>query len=150
MKNVWLLCLVALFVAGCSNLSGTSYERSEARSAQEVRLGTVVSVKQVDIEGTKSGVGAVGGAALGGVGGSSIFGGKKGEIAGGIAGAILGGLAGGALEEGVTRQKGLLITVRLDSGRVLAITQGGDELFSPGQRVQVLTGANGTSRVVSL
>ena len=56
------------------------------------------------------------------------------------------GLGGAAVEEGVTRQKGVEITVKLDSGRMLAITQAADEEFRVGDRVRVLSGG-GTTRV---
>jgi len=46
----------------------------------------------------------------------------------------------------VTRQKGVEITVKLDSGRLIAITQAADEVFRVGDRVRVLSGG-GTTRV---
>jgi len=56
-------------------------------------------------------------------------------------------LAGSAIEENVTRQPGLEITVRLDGGRMTAVTQAADESFRPGDRVRVLTSYDGTARV---
>jgi outer membrane lipoprotein SlyB len=58
----------------------------------------------------------------------------------------LGGLGGAAAEEAVTRQRGVEITVKLDSGRMIAITQAADEEFKVGERVRVLSGG-GTTRV---
>lgn len=55
-------------------------------------------------------------------------------------------VGGAAAEEAVTRQDGVEITVKLDSGRVLAITQAADEEFRVGDRVRVLTGG-GVTRV---
>lgn len=43
-------------------------------------------------------------------------------------------------------QNGIEITVRLDSGRLIAITQAADESFRVGDRVRVLSGG-GTTRV---
>jgi outer membrane lipoprotein SlyB len=57
-----------------------------------------------------------------------------------------GGLLGQAAEEGVTGGKGLEITVRLDNGSLVAITQAADEEFRPGERVRILSGG-GVSRV---
>ena len=136
-----------LLVGGCaSSMSGSAYSREQARQAQDVKLGIVQSVRNVQIEGTKSNVGTLGGAALGGVAGSTI-GGGRGQIAGAIGGAILGGIAGAATEEAITRRPGLEITVRLDNGKMMAVTQEADEAFSPGERVQVLTSYDGTARV---
>lgn len=140
--------VAALGVGGCaSSMSGDAYSRSQARQAQEVQMGTVVSVRNVQIEGTKTPIGALTGAALGGIAGSTIGQGNRANAAGAIGGALLGGLAGSAVEEGVTRQQGIEITVRLDNGRTVAIAQGADQTFSSGERVKVVTAPDGTSRV---
>lgn len=145
--TVAVVLAAGLVLSGCpASMSGGSYTRDQARQAQDVQLGYVESVRQVNIEGTKSGVGAVSGAALGGLAGSNI-GGGRGQIAGAIGGAVLGGVAGAAIEEGVTRQPGLEITVRLDSGRMTAVTQAADEPFYPGDRVRLLIGSDGVARV---
>jgi len=145
--TVAVVLAAGLVLSGCpASMSGGAYTRNQAREAQEVRLGYVESVRQVLIEGTKSGVGAVSGAALGGVAGSTI-GRGRGQVAGAIGGAVLGGLAGSAIEENATRQPGLEITVQLDNGRMVAVTQAADEPFYPGDRVRVLIGYDGTTRV---
>ncbi|NJN45518.1 MAG: glycine zipper 2TM domain-containing protein [Candidatus Competibacteraceae bacterium] len=139
--------LLGLLVSGCApSLSGSAYSRSQARETQQVQFGIVEGVRNVLIEGTKSGVGTVSGAALGGLAGSTV-GGGRGKAAATIGGAVLGGLAGAATEEGVTRRRGLEITVRLDNGRFIAVTQEADEIFNPGERVRILTGYDGTTRV---
>lgn len=135
-----------LLLAGCpAGLGGKDYSRSQARTVQEVQMGVVESVREVLIEGTKTPVGAGAGAVVGGVAGSTV-GGGKGSVVGATVGAVLGGLGGAAAEEAVTRQKGVEITVKLDSGRMLAITQAADEQFRVGDRVRVLSGS-GTTRV---
>ena len=142
------LLATSLVLSGCpSSMSGGSYTRDQARQVQNVRLGYVDSVRTVNIEGTKSGVGTIGGAALGGVAGSTV-GKGRGQVAGAIGGAVLGGLAGSAIEENATRQMGLEITVRLEGGRLIAVTQAADENFQRGDRVRVLTSQDGTTRVV--
>ena len=153
MRVIKTTVVVMMVLAGTGVLSGcpatmysSAYTRDQVQQAQEVRLGYVESVRPVMIEGTKSGVGAVSGAALGGVAGSSI-GKGKGQVAGAVGGAVLGGLAGAAIEENATRQQGLEITVRLDGGRMIAVTQAADEPFYPGDRVRVLTSYDGTSRI---
>jgi outer membrane lipoprotein SlyB len=56
-------------------------------------------------------------------------------------------MAGAAAEEGLTRQKGYEITIKLDSGRVIAIVQAADEEFEVGDRVRVIEGGAGATRV---
>lgn len=135
-----------VLLAGCpASTSGGAYTREQTRQPQEVQLGTVESVREVQIEGTKTPIGAGAGAVVGGVAGSSV-GRGRGSAIGAVVGAVAGGLAGGAIEEGVTRQKGLEITLKLDNGKLLAVTQNADEIFRPGERIRVLTGG-GVTRV---
>ena len=140
--------ILALLTGCASSLSGSAYQRGQARSAQEVRVGVVENVREVQIEGTKSRVGAGAGALAGAAIGSKA--GKEGSTTralGTIAGAVAGGIGGAAAEEGITRQKGLEITVKLDGGRLLAVTQAADENFRVGDHVRVLVSGNGDSRV---
>jgi outer membrane lipoprotein SlyB len=141
-----LLVVPFLTLAGCaSGLGGKDYSREQARVVQQVQMGVVESVREVNIEGTKTPIGAGAGAVVGGVAGSTV-GGGRGSVIGATVGAVLGGVGGAAAEEAVTRQKGVEITVKLDSGRLIAITQAADEEFRVGDRVRVLTGG-GTTRV---
>ena len=139
-----LTIIVASLAAGCaSSKSGSAYTRDQTRQEMIVRTGIVESVREVQIEGTKSGIGAGAGAIVGGVGGSNI-GGGSGRIVGSVVGAVVGGMAGAAAEEGLTRKAGLEITVRLDNGQLTAVVQEGDEAFRAGDRVRLLSGAGGT------
>ncbi len=147
MKKLAALLLLAsttFVLTGCpAGLGSKDYSREQARQTQEVQMGVVESVRTVKIEGTKTPIGAGAGAVVGGVAGSKV-GGGRGSIIGATAGAVLGGLGGAAAEEAITRQDGLEITVKLDSGRMIAVTQGADEDFRVGDRVRVLTGGGAT------
>jgi|SRR5450830_1029666 len=148
MGNVRILAILmisAVLAACASSNSGDVYSRDEARKVQTIKLGVVESVRKVKLEGTKSPVGTVGGAVVGGVAGSTIGGGKGSAIAA-VIGAIAGGVAGSAIEEGVTRKDGLEITVKLDSGALVAIVQEADEPFNPGDRVRLVESGS-TTRV---
>jgi outer membrane lipoprotein SlyB len=141
-----LLTAAVVSLVGCaSGTGGKDYSRAQTRTVQEVQMGMVESVREVNIEGTKTPIGAGAGAVVGGVAGSTV-GSGKGSVVGAAVGAVLGGLGGAAVEEGVTRNKGVEITVKLDSGRLIAITQSADETFQVGDRVRVLSGS-GTTRV---
>ncbi len=136
-----------LLLAGCaSGLGSADYERSEARRVYEVKMGVVEAVRNVNLEGTQSGVGAVAGGVVGGIAGSEV-GGGKGQAVGAVVGAVLGGLGGAAAEEAITRKPGLEITVRLDAGRTIAVTQEDTgERFSVGDRVRILE-SGGQARI---
>jgi outer membrane lipoprotein SlyB len=145
--RTFFLLLLAVTVAGCaSSRSGNVYSRDQARTTHTVEMGTVVKVDQVQIEGTKSGAGVLAGAATGGAIGSTI-GSGGGRTVGTVLGAVVGGLAGAGVEESVTRKAGLEITVNLDSGRTIVVVQEADEVFQANDRVRVLEGSDGTTRV---
>lgn len=150
--NTGLVKLIAAAAAcvavlgGCaSSMSGGVYSREQARQVQEVQMGMVESVRRVRIEGTRSPVGTGAGALIGGIAGSNI-GAGKGSTVGTILGAVAGGVAGSMVEEGVTGREGLEITVKLDNGRMIAVTQEADEPFSVGERIRILSGG-GVTRV---
>lgn len=148
-KTLMAMALTATVImsTGCiSDLSGNTFSRDETRSAASVAYGTVIEVREGKIEGTKSGVGAIAGGALGAIAASEI-GGGTGKALATVGGGLLGAGAGAAAEEAVTSQKGLEITVRLDSGREIMVVQAADVLFAAGQRVRVVTLGNGSSRV---
>jgi len=132
------ITVIALLSACASGVGGDDYSRDQARREQTVRLGVVDSVREVKIEGTRSGVGAVAGGVVGGVAGSTV-GQGRGSTVGAVLGSVAGGVAGQAAEQGATRQTGLEIMVKLDSGRLIAVTQAADESFKPGDRVRVLS-----------
>ncbi len=141
-----LALFAAALVAGCAQgLSGSDYSRDQARREQTVRLGVVDSVREVQIEGTRSGVGPTAGAVIGGIGGSNV-GQGRGAAVGAVIGSVAGGIVGQAAEQAATRQTGIEITVRLDGGQIIAVTQSAAEVFKPGERVRILSDGH-TARV---
>ncbi|KXU38539.1 hypothetical protein AXE65_01190 [Ventosimonas gracilis] len=139
-----------LLITGCqSNLGGGTYSRDDARQVQKVQMGTIVALRPVEIEGTKTPIGSGAGAAIGGIGGSTL-GGGRGSLVMAVIGAVAGGLLGAAAEEGLTRVHGVEITVREDNGAVRAYVQQveKDEIFRVGDRVRIMS-VNGNSRVTT-
>ncbi len=141
-----ILVAVSALLFGCATgTGGKDYSREQTRTVQEVQMGVVEAVREVNIEGSNTPIGAGAGVVVGGVAGSTV-GGGKGSVVGAAVGAVLGGLGGAAAEEAITRNQGVEITVKLDSGRLIAITQTADESFRVGDRVRILSGG-GTTRV---
>lgn len=151
MKSFWALTAVLLtvIVAGCTprSMSGDVYSRERAQRIQTIEYGEVIEVRQVLIEGTKSGVGTLAGGVLGGAVGSGI-GRGAGSTIGVVGGAIVGGLAGSAVEEGATQQPGVEVTIRMDTGRTIALVQGIDPPVGVGDRVKVLRNPDGSARAI--
>lgn len=132
------LTVIALLGACATGVGGDDYSRDQTRREQTVRLGVVDSVREVKIEGTRSGIGAAAGGVVGGVAGSTV-GQGRGSTVGAVLGSVAGGVAGQAAEQGATLQTGLEITIKLDSGRLVAVTQAAHDTFKPGDRVRVLS-----------
>lgn len=145
------LATVVALLAGCANtgnsLSGSSYAPRQARTEQTVRLGTVESVREVEIDVDEAGAGTVAGALIGGIAGSSI-GGGRGSLISGVVGAVAGGVAGNLAEKNLRRTRGVEITVSLRNGELIAVTQAWDarEEFRAGDSVRILSGG-GVTRV---
>lgn len=149
------ISLMALASAGCTtSLTSDSYSRGQARTAMEVQMGVIEYVRDVKIEGTASGSGASVGSSAGGligaIGGSNT-GSGKGSWVGSIVGAVAGGIAGHALEQKATEKDGVEVTVRMEGGKLLAVTQEKDskEIFAVGDKVRILNGG-GVTRVTKL
>jgi outer membrane lipoprotein SlyB len=141
-----LLAGTGLLSSCASSRSAQVYSRDSAQQEMTVNYGTVREVRNVQIEGTKTGVGTVAGGVAGGILGSQI-GGGAGRVVGGVLGALGGAAVGAVSEEGLTRRNGLEITVELDTGQLVTIVQEADIAFSPGERVRVLRANDGSSRV---
>ena len=143
---------LATLLGGCATENYSAQTYRTGLVAQRVKLGHIISVKPVVLAqpnsaNTAGAVGAVGGAILG-----SRLGGASNNYAihslGALGGAVLGGLAGQAVGNNMSRQFGQLITVRLDNGRLMAVTQATTPGLYVGERVQVLYSPDGNARVL--
>ena len=138
-------------LVGCAQpgLGGGNYTRGQVRGEQSVRVGTVENVRDVVIDARDTGTGTLAGAAIGGVAGSTIGGGSRANAVGAIAGAVVGGIIGNAVEKNNNDRRGVEVTIRLEGGKLIAITQERDEEFRVGDRVRILSG-QGTTRVTRI
>lgn len=148
-----IVVLSASILVACtpSKQTGTSYSRDEARAVQNVKLGTVVDATPVSIEGTKTGIGGVVGAAVGGLAGSTVDDGTTSDIAAVIAGAA-GAVIGAKAESAATKAQGMEYTIKLDDGDVISVVQAIDpkaEVIVAGDSVKILS-QGGTFRVSKL
>ena len=75
------------------------------------------------------------------------MGGGAGRTLAAIVGGVAGAFAGQATEKGVTTKAASEILVTLDNGETVSVVQESDVIFSAGERVRVLRGTDGTSRV---
>ena len=144
---IFLMTIIAIYLTGCvSSRSGQVYSRDHARKAQAVENGIVESVKEVVIEGTQTPIGTAAGGVTGGVLGSTV-GSGSGRTVATVIGALAGAAIGTAAEEGITRKPGLEIIVKKDNGQTIVVVQEADVIIAAGDRVRIITAADGTTRV---
>jgi outer membrane lipoprotein SlyB len=149
-RLIFIALCGALVSVGCaSSNSGNVYPRNHARQAWTVEEGKVSGIKDVRIEGERTGLGRIGGGYVGYEVGRTVGGGRGSDIAGAV-GAVAGAVAGGATEERVTRDDGIEITVDLDKGASIAVVQAADQQFQVGERVKILRRGDGAARVTKI
>ena len=126
-KRVLVVSMVGLSLVGCVNndtLSGDVYTASEAKQVQNVSYGTIVNVRQVQIQGGDDSnvIGAIGGAVLGGFLGNTIGGGTGRSLAT-AAGAVAGGVAGQGVQSAMNKTQGVELEIRKDDGNTIMVVQ---------------------------
>ena len=115
---------------------------------QNVDTGTVTSVREVNIEGTKSNLGMLGGGVIGAAAGQSAPGSGRAGALGQAAASVTGAIVGQSVEEVATRKRAQEITVRLEDGRTVVVTQevtGG--IYQDGDHVRIVNGGGAGARV---
>lgn len=147
-RIILALAVSVFFLQGCANNNSAGlYTSSQAQREQIVRMGTVQSVRKVTIDSGQTGLGAATGGALGAIAAGANIGKGNGALVSGIVGGVAGLIAGHAAEGALSKKEGIEITVLLDSKELRAITQAADEAFTPGERVRLVTGSDGITRV---
>lgn len=127
-------------LAACAPATNTTVDRYALGSSGYVSYGTIIGMRPVQVSGTRSGVGGVGGAVAGGVIGSTIGGDWRARAVGGVIGALAGGIAGAAIEEGVTRGDAVEFIIRDDSGATRSVIQTNELNLAVGERVVITQG----------
>lgn len=149
MKQLLSLSLV-LLLSACATSSPDVIERDQAQRLSQVQDAVVLSVREVTVDGSQSGVGATTGAVVGGLAGYGGGGNQREAQIVGILGAVAGAAAGNVIERASTRESALEILVQLKSGERRAIVQAkGAEVFAAGDPV-VLVSSGGKVRVVKV
>ena len=146
-KSLFVLLMVnvvsSIGLVGCaSDLDADTYSRDQVRQVATIDKGVIRSLKLVKISGEENWVGSGTGAVLGGAGGG------HGHLVSAVIGAVAGGLLGEATQEGLTKAKGVEITIQKDSGQEISIVQQvqQNQIFRVGDRVRILQEGN-TTRV---
>ncbi len=144
---IGVACILA--AAGCQRPGQNVYSHSEVGKASQVIFGTLLAVREVEVQGQNTGLGALAGAAGGGIAGNQI-GRGGGSAAATLVGVVIGGIVGALAEQAVANRKALEYTVTLETGATITVVQDHDEgerVLQPGERV-MLQVTGGTQRVL--
>mgnify|MGYP004299783139 CR=1 FL=1 len=116
MRKKLILSFLATLIflqTNCSLHSGSIYDREEMGQPQNFSKGVIVSVRDVSIKGTQSGVGAV-------------------------SGAVVGGLVGAKAEEIVMGNNASEFIIQPDIGEPFTFVQVNEEKLKAGERVLII------------
>lgn len=143
MKKLGLaVALISSFsLVGCANtdvFSGSVYSAGQAKEARSIAYGTIVSVRDVQIQAESPGViGTVGGGVLGGIAGNSVGGGTGQAIATAV-GAVAGAMIGNKVEQKASQVSSLEMVIKKDDGKEIVVVQKKEDGFVPGKRVRIV------------
>lgn len=142
------LLLVSALVAGCAelgSLGGTPYGVKDSSAASQTdRRGTIAQLETIQVDDNyKLGVGTAVGAVAGGLLGSGV----GDSTTATVAGAVLGGVAGTYAESKIKKQDAQRVTVNMNTGGTVTITQPLDTRLREGMSVRV-EGSGESARVV--
>jgi outer membrane lipoprotein SlyB len=132
-----LVGALLLSISGCAHPGKSRYDAAVVGQPSVLQYGTVMSARDVEIQGRNTGTGAAIGAGGGAIAGSAL-GSGWGSVAGALGGLVVGGLAGAGTEQALAHHKGIEYTIAVENGPTVSIVQyrGKNDLpFEPGQRV---------------
>lgn len=134
------VALASFLAVGCAtnNNSGSVYESRQGSTLQKISYGTLMAVRDVQLQGEIGAGGMAAGAIMGGALGSQL-GNGSGNIAGAVVGAIAGAAVGKAAEMASERKPAIELEVKLDNGEIVAVVQEKDgQVFVVGQTVRLV------------
>jgi outer membrane lipoprotein SlyB len=147
-----LALIVIMTLNGCARqISSNVYSAHAVGEASTTYPGVVISCRQVVVEDKEyleeNGLGLVGGGVAGGYLGSKVGKGEGNTLAL-VGGAIAGAAAGAYAEKMLKSQNAMEYVVALENGEAKTVTQGIDTTYAVGQKVWLIVGQKGRSRVV--
>lgn len=132
--------VVVLALAACASSSPDVIQRGDTQRLAQVQDGVVLSVRNVVVDGSQSGIGAAVGGVVGAIGGSAGSGVQREAQVLGVLAGVAGAAAGNAIERFSTKEEAVEILVQLKGGDRRAIVQAkGGETLAAGDAVVLVT-----------
>ena len=117
---------------------------AQSQTMQKILYGEIVSAERITIQDRPTGRGAQTGSTVGAVAGRDRW-------LGALVGGVLGGAAGNAAEKAKKKKPGWDLIIRLENGEEIGIqvpmNKKNRGIFTPGDRVRLMSGPNGQTRV---
>ena len=134
-----VVIIMGLFVLGCApRQTASTYSPQQMGRAATVMKGKIISMREVNVSGSQSGIGATTGAAAGAVAGSNVGGSTRSNILGAIGGAVVGGIAGATVEQAATEGKAVEFIIQQENGQSIAVVHTNEESLAVGDPVMIL------------
>ena len=131
---------VVVALAACASSSPDVIQRGDTQRMAQVQDGVVLSVRNVVVDGSQSGIGAGVGGVVGAIGGYAGSGVSREAQGLGVLAGVAGAAAGNAIERFSTKENAVEILVQLKGGERRAIVQAkGNELLAAGDSVIIVT-----------
>ncbi len=124
-------------VACAPSRTGESYNASQLNRTAISTQGTIIGMREVQVQGGQGGVGTAAGAVAGGIGGSFIGGDWRSNLLAGLGGAIIGGIIGNQAERAISSGTATEFVIRETTGNDIVVTQTNEEGLRIGDRVRV-------------
>ncbi len=129
---------LATLLGACATSSPDVVRRDEAQRQSVVYDAVLLSIRDVKVDGSQSGVGGVAGAVAGGVAASTVGKGRGSDVAA-VLGAIAGAAVGNAIERSSTTEEAEELLLQFSNGERRTIVQGkGQDQLRPGDAVIVI------------
>ena len=128
---------------------------AQSQTMQSIRYGEVVSAEQITIKDQPTGRGAQTGATVGAIAGYALADGRD-RWLGAVLGGALGSAGGRAAEKAKKTRPGWELIIKLDNGEEIGIQvpiakkKKDRKSFSPGERVRLMSGPGGQTKVTKV
>ena len=145
----WWIAVTAVVVVVAVSIPAPE-AGAQSQSMQRILYGEILSAERITIRDRPTGRGAQSGSTIGAVAGYALA--DRGDRwLGALVGGVLGGAAGNAAEKAKKKKPGWELIILLDNGEEVGIQVPMDKknrgIFTPGDRVRMMSGRNGETRV---
>ena len=135
-KQLLIFIGLSFFILGCSsNMPVSENKPSTIKKEKVIRVqqGTITAIKNVSVQDEKSNAARTVGSITG-----SVLGAGSVPYIGSIFGSMIGGAVGSSADDGLSRKPGMEITLLLETGEQVIVTQLATTKFKTGDKVKLV------------